>query len=509
MNRFIAGMLMAAVAGGGVALFSLLAVRAPASTSIEPAPSRTPVSRKVLGVSSCLGSGCHGQREESGTAAWKHSYSIWSDRDPHHGAYEALYLPRSQRMIALLAGREMAPESEEYRQELVRQCTECHSTGHATPGDVGLLASGVSCESCHGAAGEWRDSHYLPGAPRPGMVYTADLGVRAKTCVQCHLGPGAASNRDAGSPTTQDVNHRLYAAGHPRLDFEFTAYLDALPAHWDKTADEREQKSADGQSRGPRKNFAAEAWLAGQRASMSGAARLTEFRAVRGQAGDAESDWPEFAEYDCTSCHHGLRAESFRRSPGEPRFGASKPGQYLWGNWHFAFVEELVSEDVRNRVFQLQKQTGRPAPDAAGVASEAARLAAAVDALPGSEDPLPTLVNAVLQRSERRFSSWDEATQWYLAARACVRGLSDARTPEGSPAGGAATLVEQLDAFEQLLNFNRGLPADSDELWDSPWDFDPTDPRWLERAAGVRRAVEAEAAGVLGERSQATGPRTN
>jgi hypothetical protein len=40
----------------------------------------------------------------------------------------------------------------------------------------------------------------------------------------------------------QVVDHDLIAAGHPRLNFEFNAYFESLPAHWDRRTDEQRSR---------------------------------------------------------------------------------------------------------------------------------------------------------------------------------------------------------------------------------------------------------------------------
>src|SRR5258707_1231750 len=78
-------------------------------------------------------------------------------------------------------------------------------------------------------AEKWRMAHYLPDwkqktpqeKERLGMRPTKDLVARAKLCAECHVGTAE-----------REVNHDLIAAGHPRLNFEFAAYLANMPAHW-------------------------------------------------------------------------------------------------------------------------------------------------------------------------------------------------------------------------------------------------------------------------------------
>ena len=58
---------------------------------------------------------------------------------------------------------------------------------------------------------------------------TKELAERAKVCTRCHVG-----RRSPDGLLTQEVNHDLIAAGHPRLNFEFAAYQENLPVHWDE-----------------------------------------------------------------------------------------------------------------------------------------------------------------------------------------------------------------------------------------------------------------------------------
>ena len=80
---------------------------------------------------------------------------------------------------------------------------------------------GVGCESCHGGSEKWLATHYQsPRIPRSehlanGLVALEKPDVLAGTCLGCHVGD---QNRYA--------NHRMMAAGHPRLVFELDTYLE-------------------------------------------------------------------------------------------------------------------------------------------------------------------------------------------------------------------------------------------------------------------------------------------
>ncbi len=111
------------------------------------------------------------------------------------------------------------------------------STAHAD--------EGVSCESCHGAAGSWLRGHTRTDwnyAMRvtAGMRDLRSLYVRANTCVACH----------------QNIDNDLLKAGHPTLVFELDSQSINEPKHW----------RDDDPSIGPR------AWLTGQAVALREAA---------------------------------------------------------------------------------------------------------------------------------------------------------------------------------------------------------------------------------------------
>jgi hypothetical protein len=80
---------------------------------------------------------------------------------------------------------------------------------------------GVSCESCHGAAGDWirahtRQDYTHAQRVEAGIRDLRNLYVRANSCVACH---------EAISPD-------ILEAGHPTLHFELAAQTEIEPPHW-------------------------------------------------------------------------------------------------------------------------------------------------------------------------------------------------------------------------------------------------------------------------------------
>lgn len=166
---------------------------------------------QFVGAAGCKSSSCHG-----GAGEKRSQYLTWVKQDFHFRAYAVLVDARSARMAETL-GLSAAYTS--------ARCTVCHSPFQAVaPANLANTASGdegVSCESCHGAAGSW-----LRGHTRKDWSYAMRVGagmhdlrnfyVRANTCVACH----------------QNLDADLLAAGHPELIFELDGQSVNEPKHW-------------------------------------------------------------------------------------------------------------------------------------------------------------------------------------------------------------------------------------------------------------------------------------
>ena len=164
-----------------------------------------------VGAQGCKSSSCHG-----GAGPKRSQYITWSRYDFHTKAYPVLITARSAR-IAEGLGIAQAQTS--------ASCTVCHSPLQSVaPSRLARTVhpdEGVSCESCHGAAGSW-----LRGHTRPDWTYNMRVGagmrdlrslyVRANTCVACH----------------QNLAPELLKAGHPDLFFEMDGQSVAQPKHW-------------------------------------------------------------------------------------------------------------------------------------------------------------------------------------------------------------------------------------------------------------------------------------
>ena len=382
----------------------------------------------AVGAGGCATASCHGGPQAGNHDVRTFSAALWATRDPHSRAYETLHGPRSRRMAAMLG------IGEPHR---ARQCLVCHASQAAveTPLSPGVLADGVACGSCHGDATRWLTVHTLPewkhldGPARAELGYRdlADVGARVRTCIPCHVGDAS-----------REVDHDLLAAGHPRLAFEFAAYERLWPRHWSPRG------RAESQS-----DFAARSWAAGQAEVVAAVARLLAVRARRAAETAAEdrlaleppprARWPEFAEFDCYSCHRPLSPERVAAAAGG-EFRNPAPGTPSWQPWTTAAASLLsaaVAEPAVARVGPAAadlRDALRPAWSSADqaqlirVITRAELLEQAADAaargiaaqrlvtLDASPERLDTLVFA--NRPEWR--SWDAAAQTYLLMEAAA-----------------------------------------------------------------------------------------
>jgi hypothetical protein len=402
-----------------------------------------------LGSASCSSTACHGRvaplsRSESPSAR-RDEHTTWISRDPHSHAFSTLFDPRSVSIAEKLAGPNglVVPAHEDAR------CLACHTT----PRPVELLAhpspindDGVGCESCHGPASLWLGPHTSPAwqafspaeqESRFGFLNTTDPSGLASNCAGCHVGsrlePGLAD---------RDVNHDLIAAGHPRLAFEFSAFLDLYPKHWDPKPTDPDPVLA---------------WSVGQKAVLERTLSLTRDRAQH-----PDAPWPEFAEYGCFSCHHRLADEPWRLKAESLD---SPPGVPSWSSWALApdrgaYVASALPLDTASgplgqlRILMQGFNIDRPAISAAAraaleeVASRPIGLAS-----PKLADQV-RLLDA--PSAWREVGSWDDAAQRYLALAACYRSMGDSAPVD---------LRERLETLRRQLAFPAGR--------DSPAGFDP------------------------------------
>jgi len=295
-------------------------------TILTPAPNAS--LGRFVGVASCTASGCHGGGKPGEIVGSE--YNIWISDDPHAEAFSVLYDEASLRMLQLLDGQDaVAPYAD-------ARCLACHSTAFVPPRDDrgAVYSDGVGCEACHGPAEHWLAPHILgplslASRAQLGMWNTDQLSSRVKICAHCHV----------GGPQ-REVNHDLIAAGHPRLQFEMGAYLEALPKHWDENRD----RSFLGDK------FEVLTWAVGQAITSQVALEQLARRAATGTV------WPELSEWSCSACHHDLRDDQTRQQ-NLAKAGNLSGHSIAWDDWNHFLPRHYLQ--ALERAFRLETSSGQ------------------------------------------------------------------------------------------------------------------------------------------------------
>ncbi|HYO25985.1 MAG TPA: cytochrome c family protein [Lacipirellulaceae bacterium] len=143
-------------------------------------------SHKVVGADTCVK--CHAGEVEQ----WRQT--------PHFATFDELHRKPEAKAIADRLGLRSVKRND--------QCTQCHYTTQTVEGRDRVV-SGISCESCHGAAQDWLQLHADYGGPgvtresesaehrslrversmAAGMNNPANLYLVARQCLACHTSP--------------------------------------------------------------------------------------------------------------------------------------------------------------------------------------------------------------------------------------------------------------------------------------------------------------------------------
>ena len=174
-------------------------------------------STKILGHESCMK--CHGQE----VAVWKQT--------PHFQTFKELHRKPEAKQIAERMGIRSVKRGD--------LCINCHYTQKQVDGREKAI-SGISCESCHGAAMDWIAIHNDYGGPavtrdaespehrqervanaiKHGMQNPANVYLIARSCFNCHTVPNEelvnVGGHIAGS---QDFDLVAWSQGIIRHDF--------------------------------------------------------------------------------------------------------------------------------------------------------------------------------------------------------------------------------------------------------------------------------------------------
>lgn len=260
-----------------------------------------PADAMHLGAASCASSLCHGSVQPfEGSPIARNEFIIWQSdryRNMHAKAWDKL---RSDEAAAIAHRLGLGPATEAH------ECLVCHADDAPMDlrGQRFQLSDGVTCESCHGAAGQYIDAHTEPGKSSGELI---ELGLyptwapeaRSRLCLSCHLGGEG-----------RFINHRILGAGHPRLTFELDTFTFLQPHH---VIDEDyvERKGAV--------DFVRD-WAIGQ-----GLAAIYQLDWLRDRNRGWRGIFIEPALLDCHSCHRRLDEDGWKArkstglGPGEMR----------------------------------------------------------------------------------------------------------------------------------------------------------------------------------------------
>jgi hypothetical protein len=371
---------------------------------------------RSVGAGACAAEGCHGKAiptpELRGTVPIsRYSHTVWSQRDRHARAHDSLLTERARLIEQNLLGLTDASQAEPQKNDF---CISCHSPAQNLPlvlrSTGGVLEQGVGCEACHGRAERWLEPHASRSAsgewfpPEKSSREKASIGfidnrlliLKAEGCVRCHVG---SSNID--------VNHDLLAAGHPWRPFEFTSHLARMEKHW-----------------AGRNNSGAHVWAVGQLVSARAALELLAYRANPRN----NRPWPEFSEYNCSSCHHGLPGASWRleravwrsksgqrdvRAPGEPHFSRWYLGVL------YPYADQVPTDPILVKtIYELEVVMGHVNP----LRQDAMKLA----------DRCRSLLQSSAEALGRGRLLTFHAVRMSLGRQLARSGAAQFRTPEGS-----------------------------------------------------------------------------
>lgn len=387
-----------------------------------------------LGVASCAGP-CHARQSALGVAAGAamrgSEIVVWQDQDTARGrhaqAYNVLTQPR---------GREIARKLGIGAPERSGECLSCHadSTPAGKRGDRFQLSDGVTCESCHGGAEKWLNSHYAPDATHArnianGMFPTDNIEARARLCASCHVGAAAPD---------QFVTHRIMGAGHPRLSFEVELFT-SLQMHHVEDQDYAARKPLQNRAR---------VWAVGQAVAMRTSVDLF-LRSERTRT----TLFPELSFYDCHSCHRPISdrtdyQSTWRPNPMRP-LGTGVPPFNDANMIVLVAAAKVLTPglagdlEVKGRAFQAGTLGTVAERQASGEALSAhlGQLVRAFNAATISADRAETALRAIVEASQsERYTSYASAEQAIMAVDSLSRAMSDmggARRAKAERARGA------------------------------------------------------------------------
>lgn len=405
-----------------------------------------------VGVASCGGTTCHGRQEADGAVVRQDELMRWQEPSSASGAHSRAYAiltnPRSQRIANELGIGNPASAA---------MCLGCHSdyVPAARRGPRFQLSDGVSCESCHGGAGGgdsgWLASHYAVGNTHSANVsrglYPLDNArARASLCLNCHFGSTSEG---------QFVNHRIMAAGHPRLVFELDLF-STLQQHHDEDGDYFRRKG---------RTDHVQMWAVGQATALERS--LTLFQ---NQRLGTEGLFPEFTFFDCHTCHRRIYDDPNARptgvtNPARPipnGFPAYQDENMIMLSAAARVIAPGVADrfDRDSRAFHGALAEGRSAGMAAAarLRDSARQLANAFASASFTRQQNFTIINAVSSEAIRpRYTDYEGSVQAVMATDTLLNALVSQGTINESQVGGIRADINAAYAAVREPNAYRPL----------------------------------------------------
>ncbi|MBS0202263.1 MAG: hypothetical protein JSS49_05130 [Planctomycetes bacterium] len=476
--------------------------------------------RKVIGLkgSNCLA--CHGNATSKsdpelppdlgsrGNDGWFLGDEIltWSKHDNHLESFSVLLNEQSKQIAKQLGIVDEAGESLVHRD---RRCLSCHSSvpveqmtlqGNLVQEETSSdprYTIGVSCEACHGPAGQgasgsegWGVAHTKRDFEQDGTGSWRTLSPQKKfeaygywnvhstrtqtrICLSCHLG---------NAEQKKIITHEMFAAGHPPLpSFELSQFVHQMPRHW-RRLDEKPQELRDEFLNNTKPQRDAGQFpvdydpqgIAVTKASMI-AALVTLAESMRLTADlldHPDSSSPELANYACFGCHHELVRDGWRKSRrllGTPGRLTVTPGRPTLHEWPFALASVVADTqpsesgnsalhaEMRGLVAALNSQ---PYGNATELASAARALAQAAElqavSLNAKTVDVPyaqRLLTGIADyaASEREFLDYDTARQFVWAYERTKGQLDLLRSSKVSPVQWGSASPQELTGSNQIL----------------------------------------------------------
>jgi hypothetical protein len=418
------------------------------ATPLTPAAKATDAGGgRHLGVASCAGSTCHGRIEADGRVVRQDELLRWQEPSSPGGAHSRAY-------SVLLGGRsaKIAKNLGIGSAAAAPMCLGCHADPAAARGERHQLADGVGCESCHGAAEGWIASHYAVGANHAanvanGLTPLDNPKARASVCLDCHFGSAKSG---------QFVNHRIMAAGHPRIAFEIDLF-SGLQQHHNEDADYAARKG---------RTDHVKLWAVGQAMALK---RSLDLYTNAGLA--TEGIFPEFYFFDCHSCHRRIydQADAVKTgvdNPGRPIPEGMPP--YNDENMIMLSAAARVVAPGQAGAFDSASRNFHAAlaRDRTSAVAAARRLSSAADALAdafasrsfGNAQAFAMIEAISSDAITARFTDYEGAVQAVMGVDTLLNALVNAGAVTQGAAAGIRANVNR--AYNAVRNPNEFKPAE-------------------------------------------------